>query len=121
MGSKEAYVLKSFKPQFFNANWDIGMFVKIHLKARELADQFNMEVQLNHPIIFKQPILHSMRSAFQKNGKDVFVKGEKVALEPFIYGRYEKFTSNSGYILDGYTAPLLHSLHIAQDARTDYL
>ena len=33
------------------------------------------------------------------------LQGEKVALEPFIHGTYEKFSSNSGFILDGYTAP----------------
>ncbi|CAG0888749.1 unnamed protein product [Darwinula stevensoni] len=108
-GSKQAYVLKAFKPKYFNEKWDMGIFVKIHLKAGELAVQFNKEVQLNHPIIFKQPILHSMSTTFQRDGKPVFVKGEKVALEPFIHGHYEKFTSNSGYILEGYTAPEVFS------------
>ena len=33
------------------------------------------------------------------------MQGEKVALEPFLQGDFQKFVSNSGYILDEYTAP----------------
>ncbi|CAG0888748.1 unnamed protein product [Darwinula stevensoni] len=104
-GKKQPYVLKAFKPKFFNAGMEMDIVVKIHLKAYELALEFNKEMQLNHPIIFKRPILHTMSTTVEKDGKPVFVKGEKVALEPFIHGEYEKFSSNSGFILDGYTAP----------------
>ena len=79
-GSKRNYVMKAFKPQFFNEKWDMDVFVKIHLKACELADQFNKDMQLNHPVIFKQPMLHTISTTLEKDGKPLFVKVSVVHL-----------------------------------------
>ena len=35
----------------------------------------------------------------------VQLQGEQVALEPFIYGEYDKFTSNSGWTAGEHNAP----------------
>ena len=51
---------------------NVDIFMKVHLKTSELAQQFNKEVPLNHPVIFKQPILHSMSDAVENDGKVVF-------------------------------------------------
>ena len=66
--------MKAFKPLYFNAGMQMDIVVKIHLKAYELALEFNKEMQLNHPIIFKRPILHTMSNTVEKDGRNVFVK-----------------------------------------------
>ncbi|XP_075260185.1 myosin heavy chain kinase D-like [Convolutriloba macropyga] len=94
-------------------------------KANELAMRFNRAHPTNRPIKFVIPLIAKMDFCGQTGGflwfseedKRYVKSDEYVAIEPFIYGHYQKFNSNSGavFALTESLPAFSHFTYVASD------
>lgn len=90
-------------------NWEIDLTtLKTAKYFAELFNQYSNNQELPFiPIVFLRPYLLKVHSTtlwsffFNKN----FSSGDLILAEPFLYGHYRKFNSNSGYSDPSYKVP----------------
>ena len=100
-------VVKVFKKKYEKEilNWYVD--ITCSKVAQELAQQFNQFRPTNRPLSFKLPLVARIdkKAGFYllwfiklQNEDKRILDNEYVALEPYLEGAYDKFTSNSGWV-----------------------